>query len=197
VVSLNSSRPGLIRLKEESAGRHLKQLAGQLTLQADLANETLARIDKVMNATGRSVGGANGGTLSVQAIRKVGDDIEVEVTMENLTPNPFGGRIFVGGGNVVIRGNVAVNGNGGFRINGLGSNSGGEFPDLLDARGEKYQLVGATSDGMNIANGTWSRTVTLLYHPGPNQTAPADLVLFGTRTHTIGVPFQFQDVPLP
>ena len=42
-----------------------------------------------------------------------------------------------------------------------------------------------------------ARTVTVIFRPNESGAAPSELVLYGTRTHTIDVPFQFENVPLP
>ena len=190
-----------IRLKESDLStKTLKELAGKLTLQIDLKNETIARVEKILEASGRSVAGANGGTLKIQAIRKVGADIEVQAILENLTANPLGNNIFVGGGRVVIQGNVAVRnimiGPGGVRVAGGGAD-GQDVPDLIDARGQKFKVASVNESDINIINNAWSRTVTILYRPNPDQAAPSELVLLGTRRHTVAVPFQFENVPLP
>jgi hypothetical protein len=190
-----------IRLKDaERAAKQLKELAGKLTLQVDLQNETLARIDNVVDAAGKSATGANGGTLRVQSVKKLaGGDIEMQVSMENLTANPFGGNVIINGGAVIIRGNVNVRGMiigpNGVRMNGGGNQ--GDLPDLLDAKGQKYKVAAVTGDSFSFVNGSASRTATIVYHPSAGQAEPRELVLFGTWTHTIAVPFRFENVPLP
>ena len=102
--------------------------------------------------------------------------------------------------NIIIRGNLNVQGMvigpGGVRING-GSGSSNDLPDLVDAKGQKYRATKVIGDSFNFVNGSSSRTVTILFQPNPGQAEPRELVLFGTRTHTIAVPFHFENLPLP
>lgn len=187
-----------VRFKDDI--EKIKEMAGTLPLQVDLQNVVLAKMDKIMDAAGKSVAGANGGSLKVQSIKKSANDgIEIQVAMENLMPNPLGDNILINGNNIVIRGNVQFNGNvvigaGGIRMNGVGAK---DLPDLIDAKGQKFKIASIPSDGISISNGSSSRTATVVYQPNPGQAAPSELVFFGTRTHTIAVPFRFENVPLP
>jgi hypothetical protein len=185
------SRATTFRVKDDGS-KSIAELAGSLTMQVDLQNVVLARMEKIMDAAGKSVAGANGGSLKVQSIKKHAyNTIEVQVTMENLTPNPLG-NVFIGGGNVIIRGNVVING-GNIRVNGNGNAR--DIPDLLDAKGQKFRVNSVTNDSFNINNGNASRNVTILYQAVGDQE-PRELVLFGSRTHIIGVPFRFENVPV-
>ncbi|MBM3996418.1 MAG: hypothetical protein FJ303_20035 [Planctomycetes bacterium] len=197
-----NQRMAQIRVKDEHAAKVLKELTGKLALQLDLQNEVLAKVDNVLDAAGKSADGSNGGRLRITSVNKRPNGaVEVEVALENLTPNPFGGRIFVnGGGGVVIRGNVIVNGGGivigpnGVRVTGSGGDA--DLPDLRDAKGEKFTRT-VLSESTNIANNSVSRQARLLFAPNANQAEPAALVLIGTRTHTITLPFRFENVELP
>jgi hypothetical protein len=203
-MQVSSRRSTQIRVKDgEQTAKQLKELAGKLTLQLDLQNETLARIDKVLEAAGKSAGAANGGTMKVHSVKKLaGGVIEVQVSLENLAANPFGPNIIVNAnGGIIIRGNVAINGGivigpNGMRING-GNGNRSDLPDLVDSKGKKFELGDVSADSFNFVNGSSSRTATILYVPHAGQTEPRELVLFGTRTHTIAVPFRFENLPLP
>lgn len=187
------------RLKDDAtAAKQIKEMAGSLPLQLDLQNVLLARMEKVMESAGKSVNGANAGTLKVASVKKLANDaVEIHVSMENLTPNPFGNNIIINGGNVIIRGNInggVVIGAGGVRVNGAG---GKDLPDLLDAKGQKFKVASVANDAFTFGNGSWSRGATIVFQPNAGQAEPRELVLFGTRTHTIAVPFRFENVPLP
>jgi hypothetical protein len=162
-------RHAQIRIKEgEQAAKLLKELTGKLTLQLDLANETLAKVEKVLDASGKSVTTNNNGTLKINSVRKTGDEIEVQITL----------------------------GRGGMQIGGPINRQ--DLPELIDAKGQKFHLVSSSSDGnTTITNGTMSRSTTIIYRPNPGQAAPSELVLFGLRTYTIAVPFRYENVPLP
>jgi hypothetical protein len=191
-----------IRLNDGTqAAKQLQELAGKLTLQLDLQNDNLARIDKILDAAGKSAGGANGGTLKLRSVKKLaGGDIEIQVSLENLARDPFGGNVAINRmGGVVIRGNmnarIVIGPNGIMQFNGAGNPI--DLPDLLDSKGQKYKVGSITSDSFHFLNGTTSRTATVVYQANAGQAEPSSLVLFGTRTHTIAVPFRFADLPLP
>jgi len=201
-LQVSSRRSTQIRVKDGArTAKQLKELAGKLTLQLDRQNETLVKIDRVLEATGKSADSPNGGTMKVLAVKKFASgDIELQVSLDNLTPNPFGDNVIINGGNIIIRGNVNVQGMvigpGGIRING-GSGSSNDLPDLVDAKGQKYRATKVIGDSFNFVNGSSSRTVTIFFQPNPGQAEPRELVLFGTRTHTIAMPFRFENLPLP
>jgi hypothetical protein len=190
-----------VRIKDDAkAARQIKEMAGNLSVQLDLQNVILAKMEKVMESAGKSVDGASGGSLKVQSIKKLPSDaIEIQVTMENLIPNPFGNNIIINGGNVIIRANVQINGGIVIGPNGVRVNGGNakDLPDLVDAKGQKFKLGTITNDGFNFVNGSSTRSATIVFQPNPGQAEPRELVLFGTRTHTIAVPFRFENLPVP
>ncbi len=197
-VTWANARSTHVRIKDDAnSATQIKEMAGNLPLQLDLQNVVLAKMERVMDAAGKSVDGVNGGSLKVQSIKKLpGDAIEIQVSMENLTPNPFGNNVIINGGNVMIRGNINVVVNGGnVRVNGANNSKG--LPDLLDAKGQKFKINSVANDSVNFVNGSTSRNATIVFQPNPGQAAPRDLVLYGIRTHTIAVPFRFENVPLP
>ena len=189
----------------QKAAKLLNELTGNLTLQLDLQNEVLAKLDNVMESAGKFAYAANGGRLKVQSIKKLDNgQIEAQVSVENVGGNPFGGNIVVNGnGGVIIRGNVIINGGGivingnGVRINGNGGGNTNDLPSLVDAKGQKFKTVSVSNDSFNMSNGSTSRNATLVFQANPGQAEPSELVLFGTRTHTIAVPFRFENLPLP
>jgi hypothetical protein len=198
-----NGRVAQLRIRDDQA-HQLAELAGNLTLQVDLQNVPLARIGKVLDAAGKSVDGNNGGAMKVQAVKKLDNgNLQIQVGLDNLTPNPFGGNVVINGNGVVmIRGNVFIKGGGmvigpnGVRVNGASGNHK-DLPDLLDARGQKFKVAAVTADSFNFVNGSTSRVATIEFAPNPGQADPSELVLFGTRTHTIAVPFRFEKLPLP
>jgi hypothetical protein len=193
---LGNSRVAKIRVKEgEQPAKQIKELAGKLTMQVDLQNEKLAKIDNILQAAGKSVDAANGGTMKVLHVKKLDNGlIEVQASLENLAQNPFGGNVLINGnGAMIIRGNVIINGG---NIRTIGRNSR-DLPDLLDSKGQKLTLTGVSSDSVNFVNGSTARTATMLFQPTPSPAEPRELVLFGTRTHMVAVPFRFENLPLP
>ena len=196
-------RTAQIHIKNGDALTRIRDLAGKLTMQVDLQNVTLARVDKVLDAAGKSVDGVNGGRMTVQSIKKLSDGhFEAKVSLENIIPHPFGANV-IGKGGVVIRGNVIINGGGGMvigpngvRITSNGTGSAKDVPDLLDAKGQKFKKA-VFDDNFHLTNGSSSRVASIAFHANAGQTEPSELVLFGTRTYTIAVPFRFENVPLP
>jgi hypothetical protein len=186
-----------IRVKDgESTSKQLSELLGELTIQLDLQNETIARVEKILDAGGKSADGANGGSMKVGSVKKLGNgNVEVQVALENLAPNPFGNNLIINGGNVIIRGNVNING---VMIGGRGNiGQRTDLPDLLDAKGQKFKIAAVTSESTHINNGSLSRQCTIVYQPNSGQAEATSLILFGSRTHTIAAPFRFADVALP
>lgn len=197
-------RTAQFRVKDGNVLQQIRELAGKLTMQVDLQNETLARIDKVLDASGKSADGANGGQMTVKSIKKLPDgNIEANISLENMFPNPFGANIVVNGkGGVVIRGNVIINGGNmvigpnGVRISSSGTGSTKDIPDLLDAKGQKFKKA-VFDDNFVMSNNSSSRTARIVFQPNAGQAEPTELVLYGTRTYTIAVPFHFENVRLP
>ncbi|MBI2808331.1 MAG: hypothetical protein HYX68_25365 [Planctomycetes bacterium] len=188
-----------------NAVKQIKELTGNLSFQLDLHQERLAAIANVLTSAGKSAAGKNGGTLRVQSVKKRDDGgVEMQVSIENLTANPFGGNIvFNGNGGVIIRGNNVriqgmIIGPNGVQINGgAGNANANELPVLFDAKGQKFRLGQLLNDNFSFGNGSSSRNATIVFHPNPDQAEPRELVLFGTRTHTIAVPFRFAGVRTP
>lgn len=180
----------------------IKELVGQWTVTVDLQNEVVAKLPNILNATGKSASGSNGGDLTVVSIKKTpAGDFEVTIAMNGLTPNPFGNNVVInGGGGVIIRGNVVINGAIVIGPNGVqmgGSGNRKDLPDLVDATGQKFQILAVTADNTSISNTGVSRAATIVYRPSPGQGEPRDLILFGTRNHAIAVPFRFENVAIP
>lgn len=191
-----------IRVRSDAeAIRAIREISGKLAYQLDLQNEVLAKIPNPLEAAGKSASTTNGGTMRVVAVKKQADSIVMDVALENTQANPFGNNIIINGGAVIIRGNVNLRGGvvigpNGVRMNG-GDGTSKDLPDLLDEKGQKLKVLSVSSDGININNGSMTRTASIAYQSAPMQSDPRELVLFGTRTHTINVPFRFTDVTLP
>jgi len=189
-------RQAVVRLKTgDKHAKVLKELKGHLTAEVIVPNETLITVENVLKAAGQTTKGKSGGAMTVNTIEKIANgDYKVKVTLEDvLGNNPFGG---VFGGGVMIQ-NVQIQIGGGGAI-GLGGMPGGGpgMPDLVDAKGNKYQLVQVPSRNMNANNGQVTQEFVLVFRANNDQGEPARLVLFGSRTTTVQVPFAFQNVPL-
>jgi hypothetical protein len=200
---LPSPRSTLVRIKNDGkTPKLIKEMAGNVSVQLDLQNVMLAKVENILKADGKVVDGVNGGALRVQSVKKLPNDaIAVEVVMDNLVPNPFGDNIvFNGRGGIMIRGGLNINGGIVIGPNGVRINGGGnarDLPDLLDDKGQKFKISSVANDGYNFVNGSSTRSATIVFAPNPGQGAPRDLILFGTRTHSIAVPFRFENVSVP
>ena len=137
--------------------KQIKEMVGNLPVQLDLQNVVLAKMENIMDSAGKSVNGAKGGSLKVQSVKKLPNDaVEIQVSMDDLAPNPFGDNIIINGGNVIIRGNVQINGGIVIGPNGVRVKGGGtkDLPDLLDAKGQKFKLGSVSNEGINFVNGS-------------------------------------------
>ena len=177
----------------EKAAKSLKEVKGSFTASALMPTEPLLTVDNVLKSAGKTVKGANGGSLSVKAIDKMNNgDYQVQISMENMPAgnNPFGG---MGVGFQQIQ--IQIGGGGNVMINGIRPNQ--HLPTLVDAKGQSYQLVNIPQRGLQINNGVMRQDVTLVFRPQASQGEPARLVLNGQRSVNFQVPFSFTNVPLP
>lgn len=181
--------------KGEKSGKMIKELKGTVTAQATIPNEAIVKMDNVLTAAGKSAKGAAGGSMNLDSIDKQADgSYRVKVRMENLQPNPFGaarGGIVINGGAVQV---IQI-GPGGAFIGGRNTAQRG-MPDLVDARGNKYQVVGVPGMRTQINGGVVTQEATLLFRAPAGAGEPASLVLFGERPVNFQIPFTFRDVPL-
>lgn len=185
-----------VRLKKgPKASKLLKEIKGTLTVQALTAKEPILTVENILQAAGRKVEGSDGSSIQVQAVDKQANDIyrlQLHLTMPALANNnPGMGVIQMAGGGVQ---QIQIQVNGG----PMGFvNPNQNTPDLVDAKGQKLQLVSMPSRNLQINNGAVFQTVTMLFRKQNQQGDPDRLVLSGQRTVTVQVPFVFQDVPLP
>lgn len=178
----------------EKPSKNIKELSGTVTAQTIIPNEVVVRMEKVLEAAGKTVNSAAGGALTLNTIEKLADgSVRVSMRLENLQPNPFGGMGF-GGGGIVVNGGAVIEIRGGGVVMGGAMPSG--MPDLVDAKGNKFTFGGTSAMRTSINNGQISQDVTVTYRPTGSTGNPASLVLFGTRTVNIQIPFTFRDVPL-
>lgn len=182
--------------KGAKPSKMLKELTGTVTAQVVIPNEVLAKVDKVMDAAGKTVNAANGGSITIDGVEKQGDgSYKIKVKLDNMQPNPFGGM----GGGIVINGGIAFDigiGPGGVVGGPAGTGASRGLPDLEDAKGNKYQFGGVASMRTNVNGGTISQEATCIYRPAAGAGDPARLVMYGNRSVNFQVPFSFKDVPV-
>jgi hypothetical protein len=175
--------PVRLRLGEKPA-KSLRELSGSLTVLVLKDGNALVEMENILKAAGQKAKGKAGHTLHVQAVKKLANgDIQIQVALEKPGAlNPLGAL----GANFVINGVQ------------MGGPAGGphEWPRLMDAKGQAYQLAEVSGQQNRVNNGQMTREATLLYRPEAGQGEPARLVLFGKRPVALTVPFTLKKVPL-
>jgi hypothetical protein len=183
----------ILRFKAgEKPAKSLKELSGSFTAQVVAPPEALITIDNVLKAAGETVKGKSGGSLKLNSIAKLDNgDYKLQIYLENPpAPNANGGMIV---GNAVIQQvQIQVGGFGGPAV--LGNTNG--LPELVDAKGNKFQAVQIPARRMNFNNGVSHQEVTIVFRGQAGQGDPDRLILHGSRTVNVTVPFAFQNVPV-
>ncbi|MBL8796971.1 MAG: hypothetical protein JNM56_23925, partial [Planctomycetia bacterium] len=179
-----------IRLKAgEQPSQLLKELTGTVRIELLTPPEPLITVDDVLKSAGKNFNGTNGGSLTVQDVKRE-EDGQVKMQVELSRPNDMNG------------GNVQIQGQGQMIVQ-IGGNiiAGQPGADLglalLDAQGRPFQLVSNPIRQWKINNNQVSHELTLHFKPQAGQGEPAKLVHSGTRIAQIEIPFSLQDVPLP
>jgi hypothetical protein len=189
----------------EKEPKSLKEVKGNLPATALTPSEPLIVVDNVLAATGKSVKGAHGGLIQVQAIDKTeSGDYQVKMRLENL-PGPPGPMMMAAGGQMQLRQiqlqqiriQMGMRNMGGKVAFELGSSMGHRAPTLVDKTGKAYRLVSTPSMRMDFNNGQLSYEATLVFRAEYGQGPPDRLVYSGQRSVNFHVPFRFTDVPLP
>lgn len=189
-----------LRLKKgEKPSKTLTELKGNLTVQAMSTTQTLVQVDKILQAAGRTVNGANGCSLQIQGMEKQKNgtyrlQLHLDLPPGANAANPLNGAIQAQAGMVQ---QIQIQINGGVVVGNMNPNHTAGLPELFDAKGQKYQLVNMPSRSLRVVNGAVSQTVTLVFRGYEGLGEPDRLVLTGQRTVTVQVPFAFRDVPLP
>ena len=124
--------------------------------------------------------------MTLDSIRKLDSgEIEAQVSMENLTQNPLGNNL-INGNVIVVRGNANVRG--GFGGNLPASTAPAiptRLPALVDALGQKLPVANVTRESTNIINGTFARSLTVIYRPNESNADPTGA---GAVWHTDAYP---------
>jgi hypothetical protein len=170
----------------EKPAKTVKELHGIIACQVQ-AIETLATVDNILKAGGRTVKTTAGSNLKVvDCTHEESGLIRVRVQLDL----PGQGMFFAGGRVRFNRRVMAFNGNGGLAEGGVPNLA------LVDAKGGKLQQVRTEQRIVATGNG-WSQEYHLTYSPQQGQGDPVKLVYTGPRTVTLEVPFTLKDVPLP
>jgi hypothetical protein len=70
------------------------------------------------------------------------------------------------------------------------------FPELVDAKGAKFEPVQVPARRMQLINGAMTQETTVIFRGQDGQGEPDRLVVHGSRMVNVTIPFAFQNVPL-
>jgi hypothetical protein len=164
----------------------IKELSGVVTVKMQTSTQTIATIDKVLEARDKGVKGTDGSFLKVVEVKpEEGGKLVVHVKVEQAQTddeaanNPWGWRGMAWGGVAGVGENVDS------------SVSTGNLV-LFDSRGHLVRLVSKEQ----VPDESGSEEYRFTYQLVKGQPEPAKLVLQGRRPVSIEVPFTLRDVPL-
>jgi hypothetical protein len=167
-----------IRLKKGAkAAKSLQEITGSVTAQVLGQSRPLVTVANVLESSGKTVKGAEGGSIRLLDVTKERDgrfNLRLEVDLPDGKP--------MGGANGRDR---VVLGDGGM-------NSSRHELTLEDKDGHLL-----TPFGMRVQGGAKGVEFTLTYLPQKGQGEPAKLVLTESKSVAVEVPFTLKDVPLP
>ncbi len=165
----------------------LRELSGVATIKMQTSTQTIATVDRVLDAKDKTVKGTDGSFLKVTEVKQEeGGRLVIRVKVDQSQEeqaanwNPWGWR-----GGMMWRGSSE-----GQAVDN--SVSTGNLV-LFDARGNLVRLV--SKEQIQDDSGT-NEEYNFVYQILKGQPEPARLVLQGRRPVTIDVPFVLKDVPL-
>ncbi len=139
--------------------------------------ETIFTLSNVLNAVGESVKSKSGETFTLASLEKLDNgDYKLQVRHAKANANGPGVRNF----------------NGVIQMTGEGNIPKG-IPELLDARGGRFQVIQVPLQRTSISTNSTRREFTIIYR-GHNE--PETLTLLGAQPVIITIPFAFRDVPV-
>lgn len=176
-----------IRLQAGSKpATRLRELSGSLSAQVFLPNTTLLDLDNVLKAKGKSADLKGGGRLVLDNIETIANGTSKAVEYRVVCKlDPLAGTTGV------MRNGRLVNVSSG----PLGNDC---VLELRDAKGRRLTLANAPRFNQeNDAQGQVIRiSLTMQFYRDAGQGEPVRMLLIGTDTPTIHVPFHFENVPL-
>jgi hypothetical protein len=193
--------------------RLLKELQGILSAEVRTPLEPLVTVENILQATGKTVEGAKGGSIKVlEASRALHGEIRLRLELDYPPGVVAGDGVGVGiGPGVRLQGvplPAVPNGPGGVGVaqlqlqlarqpGGVGALAvqqlGLDGLSLLDAKGKKLEPT-SLRQSFRAGPGGLTCEYTLTYRHEPNQPEPARLVLSGSRLVTVDVPFALTNV---
>ncbi len=167
----------------------LKELSGVVTIKMQTGTQSIATVDRILEARDKAVKATDGSFLKVVEVkREEGGKLVVHVKIEQAPDedaaamNPWGWR-----GGMALGGVV----NGGENVDS--SVSTGSLV-LFDARGNLVRLL--SKEQIPDESGSGNEEYRFTYQTVKGQPEPSKLVLQGRRPVSIDVPFTLKDVPL-
>jgi len=184
--------------KGKKQAKSIQRLSGSFTAQVTAPPEALFTIPNVLKASGESVAGKNGGKLQINAVEKIAPgEFKVQIYLESpLGPNAMGGA---GGAIIMANGMVRmqrVQFQVGFNGGQIPFNTMQGLPELLDSKGNKFKIVQVPARRLNFNNGLSTQEMTIVFRNQNDQGEPDRLILTGSRTVNVTIPFAFENVAL-
>jgi hypothetical protein len=182
-----------VRLRKgEKPSRSLRELSGTILAQVQAEPETLITVDRVLQSSGRTVKGDQGGLIRVVKAEKADNGVvTLHIQVEN-PPDVVPAGLRRTAPAPLDAAPVPVPPAGGMSPYSAGHNG----LNLLDGKGNPLPLLPLqTQVQSNGAAMLWD--YTFLCQPQQDRGEPARLVFGGTRAVTIDIPFTLTDVPLP
>jgi hypothetical protein len=174
-----------LRVGAKSA-KKLTELSGTVSGLVILAPETLATVDGVLKAAGKTIDGVGGSSFKVVEITK--DDsglVKVRAQVEPPASELSDGTAMSFGGTIIINGRM---------IGGATTPLLAPGYTMLDEKGQAYQLLDTETSQVRAGA---PREVRLSFLQKKGQGEPAKLLFTGRRGMVVDVPFTLKDVPLP
>jgi hypothetical protein len=188
-----------IRLKRGArASAVLAELKGVLTAQVQTPPEPRITVDHLLQATGKTIRGANGEMLKVLQVSQQPDGTcRIQLDFENpaAAEDPLLGLAGRRGIAMVRARQVLVN-------NGVGGVAteqrlGESNWSVIDKSGQPLRLVGRQANNVFRTGNGVRYEATLTYVSRSGQAGPDRLVYSSRRSLPIDIPFTLHDVPLP
>jgi hypothetical protein len=160
----------------------LRELSGTVLAHVQTEPEALLTLDRVLQSSGRTVKGEQGGLLRLVKVDRVDDgSLMLHVQVEH--PPDVVPAVLRLPSPILAEGTPAHTAG----QNGL---------HLLDEKGNPLPLIPYQLQA-HAEPGTMVWDYTFLYQPQRDRGEPDRLVFAGTRTVTVAMPFTLADVPLP
>jgi hypothetical protein len=164
----------------------LKICQGMITPEVQTPSQPLVIVDNILKAKGQTVRGPDGSAITViEVSRQDNGIVQLQVQVESGGSGPGLNQVALLNRRMIVRG----------LANSSGS-PGASNLSLVDARGQLFKMLAHQVTETGVNPNAFSQQMHLTFQPPDQRAEPAKLVLSGTRTVKIEIPFDFQDVPL-